>query len=74
MKKSIEQLAQFYSCGALNNAPWRGTTEHYGPVYLDLESIAQQRNIRGNNPLSIVRREVAIGEPQGRIIRKELSE
>lgn len=72
-KKSVEQLAEFYSGGSLVDSPWRGTTEYYGPEYLDLDSLAEtmRERVEGRSA-SPIRREIAIGESAIRIIRKPI--
>lgn len=73
-KKSVQQLAQFYSGGSLIDSPWRGTTRDKGPEYLDLDSIAQVARERGEigESASPYRREIGIGESAYRVIRKSL--
>lgn len=72
MKKTVEQLAEFYSGGSLIDSPWRGTTKDNGPEYLDLESLAEVRKHCATNPLAINRRELPIGESSQRVIRKSI--
>lgn len=73
-KKTIRQLAEFYSGGILNDAPWRGTTKDNGPEYLDLDSLAQAARERGaiGESASPYRREIGIGESSQRVIRKSI--
>lgn len=75
-KKTVEQLAEFYSGGILKDSPWRGTTEHSGPEYLDEESLAYVLEKRGaiGESASVYRREIGMGESSRRIVRKELPE
>lgn len=71
-KKSVEQLAEFYSGGVLNDTPWRGTTKDNGPEYLDLESLAQVKRGAIGESASPYRREIGIGESSQRVIRKSI--
>jgi len=73
MKKSILQLAEFYSGGKLVDKPWRGTTRHSGPEYLDIASLAQvaAQGHKGESA-SPYRREIGIGEVAIRVTRKAI--